>query len=152
MPIEQWKFLHRKYILKKEDRRAAWMASLWGPRSARGGRCHMLIWFDLYFPRTWSAFLHQSFSLPPISIYVFQHSIIHVIRKKWPYTAHRAVVRSVSSYEWCMVLHGIALYCIVLHGIAWYCIVLHCIALYCMVLHAFAWYCMVLHGIALYCI
>ena len=28
--------------------------------------------------------------------------------KNWPYTAHRAVVRSVSSYWWCMVLHGIA--------------------------------------------
>ena len=66
----------------KEGRRATWMASLWGPRSAKGGRCHMLIWFDLYFPRTWSAFLHQSFSLPPISIYVCQHSIINVIRKQ----------------------------------------------------------------------
>ena len=58
------------------------------------------------------------------------------------YTLHRAVVRSVSSYLWCMVLHGIAWYCMVLHGIKWFC----------MVLYGIAWYCMVLHGIALSCI
>ena len=38
--------------------------------------------------------------------------------KKWPYTAQRAVVRSVSRYYRYMVLHGIAWYCISLHGIA----------------------------------
>ena len=64
----------------------------------------------------------------------------YTTRKKWPYTAQRAVERSVSSYQACMVLHGIALYCMLLHGIAWYC----------MVLHGIAWYCMVLHGIARY--
>ena len=45
--------------------------------------------------------------------------------KNGHYTAHRAVVRSVSSYQLCMVLHGIAWYCIVLRGIAWYCFVFH---------------------------
>ena len=81
-------------------------------------------------------------------------------RQKWPYTAHRAVVHSVSIYQWgrvlhgiawyCMVLNGIAWYCMILHGIAWYCMVLHCIAWYCIVLHGFAWYCMILHGVAWY--
>ena len=87
-------------------------------------------------------------ALPPLYMYVM------VLRQKWPYTAHRAVVRSVSSYYWCMVLHGIAWYCIVLHGIAWiawYCIVLHGIAWYCMTLRGIAWNCMVLYGIARVC-
>ena len=39
--------------------------------------------------------------------------------KKWPYTAHRAVVPSDSRVYWCMVLHGFAWYWLVLHGIAW---------------------------------
>ena len=41
--------------------------------------------------------------------------------KNGHYTAHRAVVRSVSSYQLCMVWHGIEWYCIVLHVIAWFC-------------------------------
>ena len=31
-------------------------------------------------------------------------------REKWPYTAHRAVVRSVMSYQACKLLHGIVWY------------------------------------------
>ena len=67
------------------------------------------------------------------------------------WTAHRAVVRSDSSYSWCMVLHGISWYSMVLHDIAWSCIVLHSLAWYCTVLHGIAWYCMVMHCIAGYC-
>ena len=83
------------------------------------------------------------------SDFINHFKIIILARKYWfestvpkwkngHYTAHRAVVRSLSSYSWCIVLHGIAWQCIVLHSIAWYCMVLHGIAWYCMVLHCIA--------------
>ena len=86
-----------------------------------------------------------------ILIMMNKGSVVQIWKRyKWPYTAQRAVVRSVSSYELCMVLHGIAWYCMVFQCIAWYCMVLHGILWYCMVLHDIAWYCMVLHSIAWY--
>ena len=74
---------------------------------------------------------------------------------KWPYTAHRAMVRSVSSYEWCMVLHGIfhylALSCTILHYFALSCPILHYRALSCTILHYLALSCSILHYLALSC-
>ena len=41
---------------------------------------------------------HMKIPLPFLDQH-FPHFL--VLKKKWPYTAHRAVVRSVSSYKWC---------------------------------------------------